>query len=61
MGCAVHSTLDKGVGYTTVDLQVSFVRPLTTRTGPVRCEGTIVHVGSRIAGEDHGRSRRLDH
>jgi uncharacterized protein (TIGR00369 family) len=49
MGCAVHSTLDKGVGYTTVDLQVSFVRPLTTRTGPVRCEGSIVHVGSRIA------------
>jgi uncharacterized protein (TIGR00369 family) len=49
MGCAVHSTLGKGVRYTTVDLQVSFVRPLTAHTGPVRCEGSVVHVGSRIA------------
>jgi uncharacterized protein (TIGR00369 family) len=49
MGCAVHSTLEAGVGYTTVDLQVSFVRPLTSRTGPVRCEANVVHVGSRIA------------
>jgi uncharacterized protein (TIGR00369 family) len=49
MGCAVHSTLDKGVRFTTVDLQVSFVRPLTSQTGPVHCEGAVVHVGSRIA------------
>jgi len=49
MGCAVHSTLDAGVGYTTVDLQISFVRPLTSTTGRVSCEASVVHVGSRVA------------
>jgi uncharacterized protein (TIGR00369 family) len=49
MGCAVHSTLGEGVGYTTVDLNVKFVRPLTAETGPIRCEGSVVHAGSRVA------------
>ena len=49
LGCAVHTTLEPGVGYTTVDLRVTFVRPLTATTGPVRCEGRVIHVGSRIA------------
>jgi uncharacterized protein (TIGR00369 family) len=49
LGCAVHTTLDAGVGYTTVDLRVSFVRPLTATTGTVRCEGRVIHVGSRVA------------
>ena len=49
LGCAVHSTLDAGVGYTTVDLQVSFVRALTASVGPVRCEGRIIHAGGRVA------------
>jgi uncharacterized protein (TIGR00369 family) len=49
LGCAVHSTLPAGVGYTTVDLQVSFVRAITASTGPLRCEGRIIHAGSRMA------------
>jgi uncharacterized protein (TIGR00369 family) len=49
MGCAVHSTLSDGVGYTTVDLNVKFVRPLTSQTGRIRCEGNVVHAGSRMA------------
>jgi uncharacterized protein (TIGR00369 family) len=49
LGCAVHSTLEAGVGYTTVDLQVSFVRPLTSSSGVVRCEGRIIHAGGRVA------------
>lgn len=49
LGCAVHSTLEAGVGYTTIDLRVSFVRPLTATTGEVRCEGRVIHVGSRVA------------
>ena len=49
LGCAVHTTLPAGVGYTTVDLQVSFVRALTATTGRVRCEGRVIHAGSRIA------------
>lgn len=49
LGCAVHSALPAGAAYTTVDLRVTFVRPLAADTGPVRCEGRVIHVGSRIA------------
>ena len=48
-GCAVHSTLPAGVGYTTTDLQVRYVRGITRDTGRVRCEGTVVHRGRTIA------------
>lgn len=49
MGCAVHSTLPAGTGYTTVEVKVNFVRPVTRDTGRLRCEGALVHAGSRIA------------
>lgn len=49
MGCAIHSTLPAGVGYTTLELKINFLRPLTRETGRVRCEGTVIHVGSRIS------------
>lgn len=54
MSCAVHSTLEAGVRYTTVDLQITFVRALTAATGPVRCEGRVIHVGGRV-GTAEGR------
>jgi uncharacterized protein (TIGR00369 family) len=49
MGCAVHSTLPAGTAYTTVELKVNLVRPLTVATGRVQCEGMVIHKGSRIA------------
>jgi uncharacterized protein (TIGR00369 family) len=49
MGCAVHTTLPEGVGYATLELKVNFVRPITTETGRVLCEGTVVHSGRRVA------------
>jgi uncharacterized protein (TIGR00369 family) len=49
MGCAVHSVLKAGQAYTTVDMTVSFVRPVFEKTGKLRCEGKIIHAGSRIA------------
>jgi uncharacterized protein (TIGR00369 family) len=49
MGCAVHSTLAAGVGYTTLELKVNFTRPITTETGRILCEGTVVHRGGRVA------------
>jgi uncharacterized protein (TIGR00369 family) len=49
MGCAVHTTLEAGVRYTTVDLSVTFVKALTADTGPIRCEGRVIHTGSRVA------------
>jgi uncharacterized protein (TIGR00369 family) len=49
MGCAVHSTLPAGTGYSTVELKVNFIRPLSTRTGTLRCEASVIHTGGRIA------------
>jgi uncharacterized protein (TIGR00369 family) len=49
MGCAVHSTLPAGVGYTTVEIKTNLLRPISVRTGTLRCEGTTIHVGGRIA------------
>jgi uncharacterized protein (TIGR00369 family) len=49
MGCAVHSTLQAGVGYTTTDLQVRYIRPMSADTGRVLAEGRVVHGGRRTA------------
>jgi uncharacterized protein (TIGR00369 family) len=48
-GCAVHTMLPAGVGYTSLDLTVKFLRPITVATGPVRCIGTVPHLGGRTA------------
>lgn len=49
MGCAVNTLLPEGVAYTTLELKVNYIRPLTIATGPVRAEGTVQHVGGKIA------------
>ena len=49
MGCAVHTTLAVGERYTTLETKVNFVRAITAETGPVRCEGVVVHRGARVA------------
>lgn len=49
MGCAVHSTLEAGDAYTTLELKINFLRPLTHATGLVRGIGTIVHAGRTTA------------
>ena len=49
MGCAVHSTLPAGAGYTTLELKVNFIRAMTVETGAVRWEAEVVHVGGRTA------------
>ncbi len=49
MGCAVHSTLKPGHGFTTVDMTVSFVRAVLPSSGMLTCEGKIIHSGGRIA------------
>jgi len=49
LGCAVHSTLKAGQGFTTVDLAVSFVRAVHQSTGKMRCEAKVIHAGGRIA------------
>ena len=49
MGCAIHTLLEAGVGYTTLELKTNFVRPMSAGMGTVRCEGTVIHAGSRVA------------
>ncbi len=48
-GCAVHSVLPAGTGYTSVDLATKYLRPVTTRTGRILAEGTVISRGSRTA------------
>jgi uncharacterized protein (TIGR00369 family) len=49
MACAVQTTLKKGYGYTTAELKVNLVRPMSDRTGPVRAEGKVIHPGRQVA------------
>ncbi|MFE7775177.1 PaaI family thioesterase [Streptomyces sp. NPDC057445] len=48
-GCAVQSTLPAGMGYTSIDLNVKFLRPSTVDTGKVRAVGTVLNSGRRLA------------
>ncbi len=52
MGCSFHTTLPAGIGYTTLELKVNFLRPVTAASGTLRAEGHVVHSGSRVATTD---------
>jgi uncharacterized protein (TIGR00369 family) len=49
LGCAVHTTLPAGVGYTSLGLEAKFVRPITRETGRVLCEASVVYRGRKQA------------
>jgi uncharacterized protein (TIGR00369 family) len=49
MGCAFVSTAEAGTAWTTLELKTNFTRALTGETGKVRCVGTVVHRGRRVA------------
>ena len=49
MGCAVHTTLPAGTGYTTLETKGNFVRAIRPDTGRILCEGVVVHRGGRVA------------
>lgn len=48
-GCSVHSTLAVGEMYTSLDLTVKFLRPVTIDSGLLVCEGTVLQRGRRTA------------
>jgi len=48
MGLAIQSTLKKGLDSTTLEFKVSFIRPITPKTGLIRAEGTVINCGSRV-------------
>jgi uncharacterized protein (TIGR00369 family) len=48
-GCAVHSTLAVGEGYTSLDLTTKFLRPVTLESGLLTCVGRVISRGRRTA------------
>lgn len=49
VGCAVHTTLPAGVGYSSVELKVSYLRAIHAGRGEIRATGRVVKEGSRLA------------
>ena len=49
LGCAVHTTLPAGVGYTSLGLEAKFVRPISRDTGRVLCEASVIYRGRKQA------------
>jgi uncharacterized protein (TIGR00369 family) len=54
MGLAVQSTLEKGVGSTTLEFKISLIRAITPETGQISAEGKVLTCGRRI-GTAEGR------
>ena len=48
LGCAVQTRLASGRTYTTVDLNVSFIRPVTLGSGHLLGHAEVVNVGRRV-------------
>lgn len=49
LGCAVHTTLPKGTGYTSIEIKVNYLRPVTADSGPLVCTGRVTKSGRRVA------------
>jgi uncharacterized protein (TIGR00369 family) len=49
MGCALHSVLPLGTGYTSIDIKVNFLKPINIKTGLLKATGTIINQGNRTA------------
>lgn len=49
LGCAVHTRMQPGQGYTTAELSVNLVRALTPKVPRVRAEGKVIHCGRQLA------------
>jgi uncharacterized protein (TIGR00369 family) len=48
-GCALHTTLPEGVGFSTVEIKVNYLKAVTVASGTLTAVGTVVKAGSRIA------------
>ena len=47
-GCALHSTLPQGKGYTSIEIKVNYLKGVRTSSGPLTATGTVVKAGSRV-------------
>jgi len=48
-GCAINTMMPAGKIFTTLEMKVNYVRPMTRETGVVRCEANVIHAGKRTA------------
>ncbi len=48
-GCAVHTTLPAGFGYTSIELKVNYLRAVHLTSGPLTAVGTVIKPGRRVA------------
>jgi uncharacterized protein (TIGR00369 family) len=48
-GCAINTMMAAGRIFTTLEMKINYVRPLTPKVGEVRCEARVIHVGGRVA------------
>jgi uncharacterized protein (TIGR00369 family) len=61
-GCAVHTTLEAGVAYTSIDITVNYLRPVTLESGTLLAAGRVTKPGRRVAlaaAEVHDEAGRL--
>jgi uncharacterized protein (TIGR00369 family) len=49
LGISVHTMMEKGQGYTTLEFKISFIKAITKDTGPIRAEGRVLSAGRRAA------------
>ena len=49
LGCAVQTTLPKGQGYTSLEIKISYLRPVMADTGQLTAVGIVTKPGSRAA------------
>ena len=65
MGLAILSTLEKGVGQTTLEFKISLLRPITPETGLITAEGIVLSRGRRVGAAEgritDGQGRLLAH
>jgi uncharacterized protein (TIGR00369 family) len=49
LGCAVHTLMPEGRGYTTAELSVNIVKAISPKVSRVRAEGKVIHCGRQLA------------
>ena len=49
LSCAVNTVMPAGKIFTTLEMKINFIRPVTRQSGAVNCTGTVVHAGARTA------------
>jgi len=49
LGCAINAMMPAGKIFTTLEMKINYVRPITRERGELRCEANVIHVGGRVA------------